>query len=408
MLAFLPVFAHSVTIHVPDDQPTIQAGIDAASTGDTVLVACGTYYEHGLHMKSGVILLSSSGQAECVTIDAQQQGSVIVCNETEATTRIEGISIIGGASWHGGGLQCISSSPTITHCIISNNSAIEDGGGIYCYDSAAVITDCVIQGNTAYHGGGISCVGNSPEITSCTVNGNNTRSTRWPPEAGGGIYLEGSHASITDSQIEGNVSGWGGGIYGYFSNATIVGCVISGNAAIDGGGVDFDDSQPSLEFCSIVDNTSMRGGGVILFRSDMSLVSCTIVGNIADNGGGIWCKFCDPILASCILSFSELGSAIHADYDVLPVILCTDIFGNAGGDWDGVIADQLGTAGNFALDPLFCSDDHQSNLSLKSNSPCAPGNHPDGDDCGLIGALPVGCDESSAESISWGQLKSSW
>ena len=421
----------ATTIHVPDVQPTIQEGIAAASSGDTVLVACGTYFEHRIHMKSGVVLLSASGQAECVTIDAQQQSYVIVCDESDETTKIEGFSIVGGSSDFGGGLLCFSASPTIsrcsfqgnhssTHgggifisgsspqisdCTLSDNSAIEDGGGLYCYDSAAVISDCVIQGNTSFHGGGISCTGNSPEINSCTIIGNNTTSTRWPPEAGGGIYLEWSHASIVDSHIEGNVSGWGGGIYGSYSNATITGCVISENSASDGGGIDFDDSQPSLVSCSIINNTSTQGGGVILFRSDMSLTNCTIVGNTADEGGGIWCKYCDPILESCILSFSELGSAIHSDYDAVPVILCTDIFGNAGGDWDGVIADQLGTVGNFALDPFFCSDDNLSNLHLRSNSPCAPGNHPDGYDCGLIGALPVDCDETSAESISWGKLK---
>ena len=33
-------------IHVPDNYPTIQAGIDASSDGDTVLVADGEYYEN--------------------------------------------------------------------------------------------------------------------------------------------------------------------------------------------------------------------------------------------------------------------------------------------------------------------------------------------------------------------------
>lgn len=40
-------FSSAATIHVPGDQPTIQAGINAASDGDTVLVADGTYTGKG-------------------------------------------------------------------------------------------------------------------------------------------------------------------------------------------------------------------------------------------------------------------------------------------------------------------------------------------------------------------------
>jgi hypothetical protein len=40
--------ANASTINVPADQPTSQAGINAASNGDTVLVAAGTYTEHQL------------------------------------------------------------------------------------------------------------------------------------------------------------------------------------------------------------------------------------------------------------------------------------------------------------------------------------------------------------------------
>ncbi|PWB70616.1 hypothetical protein C3F09_08850 [candidate division GN15 bacterium] len=53
--------AHATVINVPADQPTIQAGIDAASTFDTVLIAAGTYAENLLINKT--IRLFGSGEA---------------------------------------------------------------------------------------------------------------------------------------------------------------------------------------------------------------------------------------------------------------------------------------------------------------------------------------------------------
>lgn len=57
---------------------------------------------------------------------------------------------------------------------------------------------------------------------------------------------------------------------------------------------------------------------------------------------------------------------------------------------------------NFDADPLFCG---LSNYYLRNDSPCAPGNHPDGYDCGLIGPLPVGCGPVNVEMKSWGAIK---
>jgi hypothetical protein len=48
----------AATIRVPQNQKTIQAGIDAAKPGDTILVNAGTYKEH-IHLKSGITLKSN-------------------------------------------------------------------------------------------------------------------------------------------------------------------------------------------------------------------------------------------------------------------------------------------------------------------------------------------------------------
>jgi len=69
-------------------------------------------------------------------------------------------------------------------------------------------------------------------------------------------------------------------------------------------------------------------------------------------------------------------------------LACTDLWGNAGGDWVGPIAGQLGQAGNLSADPDFC-DPAAGDFTLAAASPCAPDQS---GGCGQIGAWPVGCD----------------
>jgi hypothetical protein len=102
-----------------------------------------------------------------------------------------------------------------------------------------------------------------------------------------------------------------------------------------------------------------------------------------------------------IVTGSALG--VWLPEGVTYTLLCNDSFGN-GSNWTG-FPDPTGVGGNFSADPLFCDPDG-GDFTLSSQSPCLPGNHPDGADCGLIGALGKGCGTVGVEAETWAGIKS--
>ena len=87
-----------------------------------------------------------------------------------------------------------------------------------------------------------------------------------------------------------------------------------------------------------------------------------------------------------------------------PAISCSDVFGNTDGDWVGCLSGQGTLNGNFSADPLFCNRS-EYDLTLAAYSPCLPGNHPAGWDCGLIGALGQGCGPVALTAQTWARVK---
>ncbi|MBP7669468.1 MAG: right-handed parallel beta-helix repeat-containing protein [Candidatus Eisenbacteria bacterium] len=214
LFVFLPAGSNAATIHVPEDQPSIQAGIGAAGAGDTVLVACGTYLEHDIAMKSGVVLRSETGEAGCVTIDAQAMGRVIFCNQVDALAAIEGFQLTGGsAAGHdpgsqGGAVALLNSSPRIRACAIVENDGPSCGGGIYAYRSSSLIENCVFARNTAIDGAGIYLNLASPRILGCTFHDNDCMV--W----GGAVYCQGPCSpELSHCTLARNDAYQGGGLW---------------------------------------------------------------------------------------------------------------------------------------------------------------------------------------------------
>jgi len=374
--------AAATTIHVPADEPTIQAGIDAAGAGDIVLVASGTYYEHDIVMKSGVTLMSESGRAT-TTIDAQELGRVFYCENIGSSTTIQGFTITGGHAngsgedLSGGGMYCYAASPSISGCDFRGNSAMNRGGGINCIQfSSPVLTDVRFVGNSAsFEGGGVSARSNScPVFSACDFIDNVA------PYGAAVFFLSNflCTASFTDVRFSGNLATtYGGAICSSSATLTITGCLFSSNTAHSGGAI----------FCA---------------RSSPHIEHSSFVGNSGVNGSALHCRFVESIveIEHTIIAFSPQGTAIDCLEDCSPTLVCCDVCGNAGGDWVGCIAGQEGVNGNFSEDPLFCTDCYY----LQDCSPCV-----DGYGCGQVGAYgaqcPCGGGPSPVEETTWGRVK---
>jgi parallel beta-helix repeat protein len=212
-LLFAP-FAHAATLEVGIGKPytTIQSAINAAVNGDTVLVYPLTYTENIDFNGKEITVRSVKGAASTIIDGKRKDGSVIVFMNNEGPASvIDGFTIINGSGTldsfsipAGGGIYCYNSSPTITNCTITGNTANGDGGGIYCEYSSPVITNCTITENRADgYGGGIECAISSPTLKNTILWGDTA------PD-GKEIYLdEGSTITLTYSDVEGGWTGTG-------------------------------------------------------------------------------------------------------------------------------------------------------------------------------------------------------
>src|SRR5215471_11830882 len=113
----------ATTIHVPAAQPTIQAGINAANNGDTVLVAPGTYRENINFMGKAITVKSAKG-SNVTIIDGGGLAPVVTFNTNEtSSSTLSGFILQNGTSTAniGGGVYVYFASPTIKNNIIQNN-----------------------------------------------------------------------------------------------------------------------------------------------------------------------------------------------------------------------------------------------------------------------------------------------
>ena len=167
------------TILVPSEQPTLQAAINAATTGNVVLVAPGTYTGPGnrdLDIQGKQITIrSADGPASTFincggTADENHQGFIFTHQETFRTI-VDGFTIRGGYGPNGAGMEIRSSSPTIRNCVFRNNEAYASGGAVRCKSASPTFFNCTFYKNAAPAGGSVYLIaGASPHFENCIIS----------------------------------------------------------------------------------------------------------------------------------------------------------------------------------------------------------------------------------------------
>ena len=280
-------------------------GADAITFDPAVFAAPQT-----IVLTQGELHLTQAGTGNPITISGPDVGVTISVSadkpdrvfqiDAGVTASLSGLTITGGQAAPGGGVSN-AGALTLTHCIVTGNSAFGAGGGIFNDASGTLRVDAsAIRGNTAAtQGGGIANAGSLVIVNNSTIGGtSNADGNLARFGEGGGIYNFGSGSlNISTATIEGNSASDGGGIYYASSSsqrAQILRSTISSNTATGEGGGIFDESGPmTITLSTISGNTaSINGGGLLNQGFGVTLLESTVSGNTAVfKGGGIYNTF---------------------------------------------------------------------------------------------------------------------
>ncbi len=199
--------AHAATITVcPGGScnfTSIQAAVDAAVEGDTIVIAAGTYmltspislYDKDLVIRGAV---DASGRPATVLNGQNATYHINALVQTSATV-IENLVLTNGRSSQNGAIYAFGcNGMTFRNCSVRGNQR----GAIGLNGSIVTMIDCEIIDNTATPGtsaGGGIYVAGTISLIDCVVSGNAATFS------GGGIYApSGSVVNLTRTRVCGN------------------------------------------------------------------------------------------------------------------------------------------------------------------------------------------------------------
>ena len=368
---------------------TISQALLYATDGDEIWLKMGRYlvnefYGFAVHDAIGIYggfagwethRSQRDWESNVTIVDGQ---SAVPCFNIWADATIDGLTITNGHGLIDGPIATMdirSCSPTISHCIFTNNRGM-GGGAIYMRDSSPSIYECMFLDNNSLSGA-IFLSESSSSINECIFLEN--RSSAIYSSLSEPIILDceftRNEASLMGGAIRNRLSNYtiarckfsenrayfiGGGIFNEEdSSGTITDCHFEGNEAGDyGGGIYNNRSMAGIRNCVFLENHSTKGGGIFTNSACINIANCTFSGNIADDSGGaIFATFCEPVIANCILwrdSAPQGPEIFSPDTSQSPMYCLIDQ------------GEYVGQNGNIFANPRLYID----SIHLRSDSPC--------------------------------------
>ena len=293
---------------------TLQAAIDAAENGETVVLARDV--TENININKSITLdlkgktLTGSGDDSVVTITGSDTKVTVTSSAEE-----KGVITGGNNPSNGGGFSIQDATVSLHNLSITENKAIGDGGGvtggggIYAKGAKLTLDNVHIYENTADYeeheaadGGGILSLGGT-----LTIKNNSAIEDNAAIDCGGGICASNTLIEIEASVIQGNRSFLGGGLH--VSGKTS--CTITRNASIQNNRADYmtsaqkddpykapigggfycgDGLDLTIQDSTVALNSGGEQGGAIVAYSigELILDHAEITDNNATVGGGIF------------------------------------------------------------------------------------------------------------------------
>lgn len=407
------------------DFRTIQAAVDAAKTGDTIVLEPGVYTGDGnwdvrLAKKAVTIRSIDANDPDIVAatvIDCRGVAKVgrrafVMTENSGAHLTLAGLTIINGQTlYYGGAIWCNDAGLTVINCTFSNNESGSWGGAVCAVNSTVTFKGCTFTNNRSHNltGGAVYCGNSIASFSNCTFESN----------IGNAVVGRESGMTLVDCFFGNNAGQDGGGLHIYAGIENIEAylnmsrCVFVGNTSNASGGAFHGlSAHGKIDRCTFIDNTTRADGGAIYtrhstlavtnslflnntaagmggavansFHTTPQFVNCTFVGNKADAGGAFVCtRNANPLISHSILwdNAAITGPSLYlkhvsgGNYTAQATIEYSNIKHGPASTHTDPGCTLIWGKGNINADPLFTGP-FRGDYRLSTDSPCIDAGDP--------------------------------